>query len=653
MSKFITVGIAGHVDHGKTSLVRCLTGIDTDRLREEKRRGLSIESGIAPLELSSGTKIALVDVPGHTDFLKNTIRGLSTVDMGILVVAADDGVMPQTLEHIQILNFFGTKGGFIVLSKADLVDDETLDLAEFEIRELVEGTFLEEKPVIPFSAIDQRGLDEIRIRIQEAAERISCKALESPFRLWIDQVKSFAGFGTVVSGTILSGTLRRDDPLLLLPPGIETRARSLETHHENVSEAYAGQRVGINLHKVPLKDVRRGMVLAEPGKVNVSYLLNVDLEILKSAKKPIKNRQRVKLYLGTSITNSLVGLMEKGQLEPGERGLAQLRLMKPVAALPKDPFVICLMNIQSTIGGGRVLEIPREKYRQARAAATIPYLKALQENNLKKFVECVFERNFTRLIRADDLASHTGFPVKEIDAEFKARVKSGGALSFKDHGVLSKELYQKLKGRLQEIVEERLRQDPLKRNLKSEEIRMQLAPSLDEAPFQKMLAELCSEGKLIKIDGGFRVRDLQVRLSDERERLIKLCLDYACKSGFTPFSADTIWKLHEKKFDKSEIKKMLIYLRDNKRLVRVNDGRFLSVEAFKKIKEKMSRVIVKKGVFTIGDLKETLGYGRSVGIPILEYLDSIGFTCRLENGRVLKTENKTNSHGVHARGKGP
>ena len=635
MDKFVTVGIAGHVDHGKTTLVRCLTGIDTDRLQEEKRRGLSIESGIAPLELSSGEHIALVDVPGHTNFVKNTIRGLSSVDMAILVVAADDGVMPQTVEHIQILDFFGAKGGFVVLSKADLVDEETLEFAELEIRELVGGTFLEEKPVIRFSTIDQRGLDRIQINIKGVAEKIAGKNLHSPFRCWIDQVKSFAGFGTVVSGTILSGTLKRDDALHLLPSGIETRARSLETHHEKGFEAFAGQRVGINLHKVPIKEARRGMVLAEPGSVNPSYLLNVDLQVLQSAKKPIRNRQRVKLYLGTSITNTLVVLIEKEQLEPGERGLAQFRLMKPVAALPKDLFVICLLNVATIIGGGQILEIPQDKYRQAKASKIIPYLKTLHEGNLKAFIEYLFKMDHRGLVTANELARNTGFPVKEIETEFMVMVRTGELLAFGGGGVFGKDHYQELKGRLLEVVEENLSEDPLKRAVNSEEIKAQLAPSLDDGPFQRMTVELCNEGKLIKVVGGFRPPGIAANLSDEQERLVKFCLDYAERSDLVPFSADTIWKLHEKKYQKSDIQKILDYLYAEKKLIRLNDRRFLTPEAVEEIKLRVKSVIVAKGGLSLADSKEALGYGRSVGVPVLEYLDSVGFTRRDGNKRIL------------------
>lgn len=356
MSKFITVGVAGHVDHGKTSLVKALTGIDTDRLQEEKRRGLSIESGIAPFELPSGGIVALVDVPGHTDYLKNTIRGLSCIDAAILVIASDDGVMPQTAEHLRILELMGVNREFAVLSKTDLVDEETLELAELEVRELTEGTFLHEQPIVLFSAVDQRCLAEIRKCIQKQMEAAQGKDPGARFRLWMDQIKMMPGFGTVVSGTILSGHQKEGDGLVFLPLGKETRVRSIETHHERVLEAFAGQRVGISLHRVPLQEIEQGMLLAEPEAIIPSNRLNVDIKVLPGARKPLKNKQRVKLYLGTSVTNACVVLVGTEFLAPGDRGLAQFWPMKPVPAMPSDAFAIGLLDVPAVIGGGAVLE---------------------------------------------------------------------------------------------------------------------------------------------------------------------------------------------------------------------------------------------------------------------------------------------------------
>jgi selenocysteine-specific elongation factor len=641
MKKHITIGIAGHVDHGKTALVRCLTGFDTDRLQEEKRRGLSIESGVAALKLPSGEQVALVDIPGHTDFLKNAIRGLSCVDMAILVVAADDGVMPQTQEHLEILNFLKVKNGFIVLSKADLVDDETLELAELELLDMIKNTFLEGKPVLPFSAINRRGLEDVLQNIGLEVERAAEKNVTVPFRLWIDQVKSFSGFGTVATGTIFSGSVKKDQIICLMPSGKETRVRFIEVHHKKVLEAFAGERAGINLHKIPLKEVKRGMVLAKQGTVRPSYLLNAELKVLKDSLKPIRNRQRVKLYLGTFVTNAMVVLMEKERLEPGEEGLAQFRLMKQVAALLGDLFVICPLNVQTIIGGGEVLEIPLERYRQAKADKIIPYMKALQKKDLKNVVEHLYTNNLNRLVTEADIAGSTGFSSVELEAQIKDGVKSGQLLYFEGEGFIAKTRYQALKGQLPEVVENMLTQDPFKLNITFEEIKKQLAPFLDEAPFQRMLAELCNEGTLIKTNEGFQISNLSVRLSDERERLINLMLDYAKRSGFVPFSAHTFWKFHKTKTTLNEIQRLLDYLHNKKRLICLNNRRFISIEAMEQIKERVKKVIEKNDKLAIGDCKDVLGYGRTVGFSVFEYLDSIGFTHRQGDERVLMTDRET------------
>ncbi len=629
------------MDHGKTALVRCLTGFDTDRLQEEKRRGLSIESGVAPLKLPSGEQVALMDIPGHTDFLKNAIRGLSCVDMAILVVAADDGVMPQTQEHLEILNFLKIKRGFIVLSKADLVDNETLELAELEIVDMVKNTFLEGKPVLPFSAIDRRGLEDVQLNIWMDVERAVEKKVAAPFRLWVDQVRSFSGFGTVATGTIRSGRVRKDEIICLLPSGKETRVRFIEVHHKKVPEAFAGERAGINLHKIPLKAVKRGMVLAEKETVRPSYLLNVELKVLKNSLKPIRNRQRVKLYLGTSVTNAMVVLMEKERLEPGDKGLVQCRLMKQVAALPGDLFVICPLNIQTIVGGGEVLEIPLEKYRKVKASKIIPYMKALQKKDLKTVIEHLFSSHLNRLVTADDIARSTGFSSVELEAQIKAGIKNGQLLYFEGWGLLAKTRYQALKGQLPEVVEKILIQDPFKLNITAEEIKKQFAPFLDEAPFQRMLAELSNEGVLIIANGGFQVSNFSVRLSDKQERLINLMLDYAKCSGFVPFSAHTFWKFYKKKATLNEIQRLLDYLQNKKKLICLNNGRFISIQAMEQIKKRVKKVIEKNGRLAIGDCKDVLGYGRTVGFSVFEYLDSIGFTHRQGDERVLMTDRET------------
>jgi selenocysteine-specific elongation factor len=634
--KHVTIGIAGHVDHGKTSLVKCLTGTDTDRLQEEKRRGLSIESGIAPFQSNdTDVRMAFVDVPGHTDFLKNTIRGLSSVDMAILVIAADDGLMPQTLAHLHILNFFDVKNGFVVLSKCDLADDEILYLAELEIREALEGTFLDEKPIMPFSVIDKTGLHEIEKCIVETAREIQIRESSLPFRLWIDQVKSFDGIGTVVTGTIQSGTLNQGDPLHLLPAGIETRARLLEMHHDKADKAVAGQRVGINIPKVPVKDVKRGMVLSGPDAVHPTYLLNVEIRLLENAGKPVKNRQRVKLYLGTSVTNAMIVFMEQEYLYPGGKGFAQVRLMKPVPALPGDPFVIGILNIQAVIGGGRVLQICREKIRRNNVGATLSLMKAVQENDIKAFVTHIFKLKPSTLMSSRKLARCFFVDEAAIEKEILKGVRSGKIILFEGQGFFEKTQYQALKKQVPSVVKMILTDNPLKVKVSHEEIKDRLSPRLNDAPFQRMVSELLNEKKIIKTGGGFQVPDYTANLSSGREKLIVLLENYAQMSWLVPFSAHTFWTLHKKDYSLNEVQRMLDYLYLQKRLIRLNNRRFISHDAMAVIKERVKNLIRLKGGLTIEDGKEVLGYGRTVGISVFEYLDSIKFTRRKDDMRIL------------------
>jgi len=640
MNKFITVGVAGHVDHGKTSLVRCLTGIDTDRLKEEKRRGLSIEPSVAPLQLPSGPRVALVDVPGHRDFLKNTIRGLSAVDLAILVVAADDGVMPQTRDHFELLKFLQAKGGLIVLSKADAVDHETLELAEMEIGELVTGSFLERKPVILFSALDGRGLHEILLAMENEAERVDSKLVHAPFRLWIDQVRSFPGFGTVVSGTVLSGSIRRDGIVELLPSGKEAKVRFIEVHHQRVEQAVAGQRVGLNLHNISLEKVTLGTLLAAPGVLRPTSFLNTELLLLPTALRPIVNRQRVKLYIGTCCATARLVMMDNERLYAGENGLVQLRLREPLAVLPRDPFAISPMNQYSVIGGGRVLEAAEEKFRAVNAGKTLGYLQPLQKGDVKGTVGLYFLKFPSRPVTVEEVVSASGLPAERVEAEMKSRMRKGKLLCPDGRGYFDRGRYEVLKRQLMEITRNVLLQDAFKAAASGDEIRFRLDPNLDAATFDRMLAELCKEGKLTWTEKGYRIPNLVVKRPDYQEKLIEQLVEFSKKQGYGTFSAGTFWKLHGDGVSHRDVEKVLDHLHAQKKLVRLKDGRYLTVEALQEITQKVSELIRRKGSLTLQDGAAILGYGRSRGIPVLEYLDTLGVTRRIGDERVLTSGNQ-------------
>ncbi len=636
MSRYLTIGIAGHVDHGKTTLIRCLTGIDTDRSPEEKLRGLSIDAGIAPLEIPARNPIALVDVPGHTDYLKNTIRGLHAVDGAILVVAADDGIMPQTIEHLEVLKFFQVARGFVVLSKTDLVDPETLEIALLEIEEALMGTFLEGCPIVPFSAMDQKGGEAIRRRMVDMADGINRTSSRESFRLWIDQVKVCAGFGTVVSGTVVSGKLRRDDPVQLLPAGNVARVRSLESHGRLIERTCPGQRIGINLHKIPATAVTRGMTLVTPGTLEENYLLNVELHVLKGVSGGLKNRQRLKLHIGTSISNAMLVTMDSTTLPPGGHGLAQFRLMKPVAALPRDPFVVTLLNRNVVVGGGVILETTREKYRPAKSAGTLPVLSTLRDSDLVEYLNLIFSPRQISPLSAQELARRTGWPHLRFEAEINARVKNGSLHYIKGLGAIEKSAHHRLKEDVLRSVETIFRGDAVKKSINEKEVADRAAIGLEEPLLHALIEDLCQSRRLKKGGGGLKNPFFEECLPAGNETMARLLLEYAQKSGLSPFSADSIWKLHQKKMDKLEIQHTLELLADRKQLIRLRDNRFLQADSLEIIKERVSAAIQTKGRITLKDSQEILGYGRWGGAPVLDYLDKIGFTIRIGDERVIR-----------------
>ncbi len=636
MESHYTIGVAGHVDHGKTTLVRCLTGVDTDRKPEEKRRGMSIEAGVAPLDLPSGRRAALIDVPGHTDFLKNTIRGLNSVDLGVLVVAADDGVMPQTREHLEILKFFRATSGFVVLSKTDLVDPDTVELAELEVRELLNGTFIDDRSLFKFTSKDPERVPDLVRNIDIALAQLPAKKSDPAFRLWIDQIRSLTGYGTVVSGTVSSGMIQCGDEIQLMPTGTTIRARTIQSHGASITQAFAGQRVGINLHRIAVQDVARGMALVTPEAVRPASILNADIRVLTRSTTGIKNRQKVKVYLGTSITNAMIILMQGNRLDPGEAGLAQIRLLKPVAALPQDAFVISPLNINTVVAGGRVLETAHEKYRASKSEFILPMLAALRQADVNAYTERVFAGAAGQLITARDLSAKTGLPYSQFESLIGSKVQKKEFIYIKGRGAIQANHMAAIKTGFLAVVEEAFRQEPLKKTILVSEVAERLEIPVEKVLLEITADELCREGKLVRLHGGYQTPDSEKPLDEQRATLVSSLLEYAQQSGLTPFSGDTFWKLHRPTFEKADIQQLLNYLFSQKKLARLNDHRFLSLQALDEIKQRVAQAIGRKGFVTVGDCKELLGYGRWGGTHVLDYLNKIGFTARREDKHYLR-----------------
>jgi len=363
--KHVIIGTAGHVDHGKTLLVKALTGIDTDRLVEEKKRGITIELGFAHLDWPDGTQAGIVDVPGHEKFIKNMLAGAGGIDLAMLIIAADDGVMPQTVEHLDILTLLGVKDGLIVITKADTVDPEWLEMMQEEIREKTTGSFLEGKPIMAVSAYTGQGIAELKEMLRELVRKAEEKSMRIPFRLPVDRVFSVEGFGTVVTGTLIEGAITEGDLAELVPSGTQTRIRNLQVHGKDAETVYAGQRVAINLANLKKTDIQRGDVVSKPGTVRTSRMLDVRLKNLPGSGRIIKNDSQVHLFHGTAELLAKVVLFGREELKPGESCYAQLRMTEPIATKNGDHFVIRFFSPLETIGGGVILDDQPRRHKRS------------------------------------------------------------------------------------------------------------------------------------------------------------------------------------------------------------------------------------------------------------------------------------------------
>jgi len=642
MQSFYTIGVVGHVDHGKTSLVRALTGIDTDRLKEEKERGLSIESGIAPLILSSHLEVSFVDVPGHRDYLKNTIRGLSQVDAFVLVVAANEGIMPQTLEHIQILEIFGVRNGILVITKVDLVDHELVELAELELREAIPESFNLFPQVIKFSAQSGEGKKEFWDAISWLNSQISPKSSEAPFRMWIDQLRVFLGYGTVASGTVQRGSLKEDDLIELLPVKLRIRARSVESHHRKIMKAYPGQRIGVNLTKVNQEEIERGMELVTPDSIKCVPYMNLCIKNF-SSDLTLKDKQKVRAYIGTSTYPMQLILLEKKVLSPGEEGYAQLRATESIGILPGDKVLITPLNIPKVVGGGTILEVTQRKARHKLEEPTTKTLHSLNNKNYEEFLSILSSDN--PLLDTSQIKDRYFILEERLSAWVARQLEQKAFVKISENQFIRSDIIEFLKSNIVDIINSTLSENPIQISVKKAELIDKLCNNSQYKDLlQKtqvldlILSELVSNGALEVEDGGYVTTSISVTLPNELAQLSQIIIDFSQKSHINPFSADTIWKSYGRKIDKNQIKKVLNYLRAKRVLVRINDGRFLNSASLEEIKKRIATVIKQKEFFDIHDCKDAFGYGRTVAVPILEYLDRIGFTIRTEYGRKLKNE---------------
>lgn len=634
----IIVGTAGHIDHGKTALVKALTGVDADRLPEERQRGITIDLGFAELDLGD-LRIGFVDVPGHERFVKNMLAGASGIDFVLLIIASDEGVMPQTREHFEICRLLETKSGIIVLTKRDLVDEELLELVKMETAELVENSFLENAPVISVSAKTGEGIEELKRVLLETAQTIPARKNESVARLPIDRSFSVKGFGAVVTGTLMAGEIVETDELEILPIGKKVRVRGLQTYGKSVKTAHAGQRTAVNLGGVEHSEIERGMVLCEKNVLRPTQIFDAEIEVLKDAKRSLKSRQRVRVHIGTIEALARVQVLnEEGEIQKGEKDFVQLRLETQVVTTPAERFIIRSYSPQITIAGGRVLDALAQKHRRKDAENVRKYLQNLIEadktGQVKLYLETAGERGATFA----DLQARTGLRREILQKAIAGNIEKK-ALVETESFFVARTPFENLKMKTLREIENYHRREPLAKGILRETLREKIFAHLPPEVFKITLQFLEKENKIAAEKDIVKVAAHNLELSSEektlRENLSKI---YRAAKLEAPKLEDV---LHEStvgtKLSRETARKIFQLLINAGEVVKVTEEFYFGAETIGELVEKMKDFADRspERLIDVAAFKDIAGVSRKYAIPLLEYFDRERITRRAGDKRLI------------------
>jgi len=618
LMKNIIVGTAGHIDHGKTALVRALTGIDTDRLQEEKRRGISIDIGFAHLELAPDIRIGFVDVPGHERFVKNMLAGAGGIDLVLLVIAADESIKPQTREHFEICRLLGIRNGLIAITKADLVEPDVIALVRLEVQEFVKGSFLDGAPVVATSAATGAGLEELRARLLELARAVPAKDVSRPFRLPIDRAFTIHGFGTVLTGTLIAGSVAREDEVELHPRGLRLRVRGIQVHGAPAGRAYAGQRTALNVTGIEASEVRRGTVLTAPGLFRAVDRIDCRLELLASA-KPLKQRAPVHFHTGTAEVEAEVRLIGAAQLPPGGSGYARIALRERVLVLPGDRFIIRMFSPVVTIGGGIVVDI------QPPRADSPERLAALERGSTAERA-ALLARESRYGMGLPELVARTGLPAAELEPFATLRQPQTW--------FIDPERLRTLAARVREVLRDFHARRPLAPGMPKEALRAAVMPAAAHgagyAPPPFLLNALLG-GDVIAEGETVRLAAHRVVLKQEEERAAEAIERVFYEAGLTaPSLAEALAKSG---IEKARSRTVLQMLLKKGTLVRVAEELVFHRAAIDALVERLSALKGRK--ITVAEFKDFAGVSRKYAIPLLEYLDRSRLTRREGDLRIV------------------
>ena len=633
--RHVIIGTAGHIDHGKSALVRALTGTDPDRLKEEKERGLTIDLGFAFL----GDNAAFIDVPGHERFIKNMVAGVSTVDMVMFVIAADDGIMPQTREHLDILQLLQLKRGLIAVTKIDLVEQEWLDLVIADIQELVKNTFLEEAPILPVSSTTSAGIEALRQELEKQISKVEARKDQGIFWLPIDRAFTIKGFGTVVTGSVLSGSAKIGDELELLPQGKNLRIRGLQTHGQDTQLVQIGDRAAINISNIHKDEIQRGDILATQHYFTASKLFDARLTMLPSNPRPLVNRARIRIHIGTRELLSRVTLLDKKEILPGDWGYVQFRLEETAVGRRKDPFVIRQYSPVVTIGGGVILDThPRGHKRFDQNV--LSQLKSLEKESPREVVEAIFTANNLSPLTVKTLAKETGILTETVEEVLQNLKEEDKIISFGSKqqplffwSAHIPVLWESFLSALRTFHKE----NPLKAGIARQELRALIHAKLDAILFAAILDRLLDEKQVIESGKLIALPTFRISLAPEDEALRNKIADLLLRAKFSTPSVDELAsQINE---SKSNIIKVLTAMLGMGDVVKLEGDLYFHKSSINEAQKLLQKAFTADDEISVSAFRELLGTTRRYAMALLVYFDTQGITERVGETRMLRVEN--------------
>ncbi len=630
--KHIVIGTAGHVDHGKTLLIKSLTGINTDRLKEEQKRGITIDLGFAFLTLPNGERVGIIDVPGHEKFVKNMLAGAGGIDLALLVIAADDGVMPQTREHLGILSLLGIEEGLIVVTKTDLVEEGWVELISEDIRAAVQGSFLESAPILPVSAYTGDGMENLRNELMLLTEKTVSKNTQKAFRIPVDRVFTAEGHGTVITGTLIEGQLHLNDEVEIYPHGLHTRVRNLQVHAKDVQTAYAGQRVAVNLAGVKKDEVQRGNTLAVPASMENSRMLDVKLKALPDSPRVLLNGSRLHFYHGTRDLLAKLVLLGKDELKPGEEAYAQLRFSEEIATKKGDRFVVRFYSPIETVGGGIILDPCPSKHKRNDVSVQ-ENLKVREHGSTTDNIHQAIEDGSPQLVPLKEIQKQLVLDDETFRSELEQLLKEKRVRMVSAKVAMGTQYQHQLGEKLHNILSCYHEENPLQAGMRRDELRGKLLHKCEISLADKVLALFEEDALIIFKDQKVALAGFTIQFSEKDAKMATEIEQLFLNGGFAPPSIEEALAPYTK--EKAAAKRVFDALLDNGTLTLASPQIFFHSNIIAQAKEQTKTFIEQNGSITLAQFRDLFSTSRKFALPILEYFDNQRFTRKKDDVRVL------------------